>query len=104
RLRIDGSGLGSSAVAARFGTLAGVLRPEEILAGRIDHALAISVRCDSGTYVYPARQSSSSCASQGLPAAGAPPLGTRFQLALSAAQIDRLAVPDYRTLQAWIVP
>jgi hypothetical protein len=96
RLRIDGDGLGSSAVAARFGTLAGMLRPEEMLAGRIDHALAISVRCDSGSYVYPARHSSSSCAAQGLPADGAPPLGTRFQLALSRAQIDQLGVPEYR--------
>ena len=54
RTRIDGDGLGSYAVASRFGTLAGALRAEELQAGRINHALAISVRCDSGRYVYPA--------------------------------------------------
>ena len=44
RTHIDGDGLGSNAVAARFGTLAGTLRPEEIQAGRINHALALSVQ------------------------------------------------------------
>ena len=34
RTRIDGDGLGSYAVAARFGTLAGALRAEELQAGR----------------------------------------------------------------------
>ncbi len=93
--RIDGDGLGSYAVAARFGTLAGLLRPEELQSGSIDHALAISVRCDSGTFVYPASHGSSSCASQGLPAADAPAIGTRFQLALSPAQIDAFPAGPY---------
>jgi hypothetical protein len=95
--RLDGDGLGSYAVAARFGTLAGALRPEEIQAGQINHALAISVRCDSGAFVYPASHGSSSCASQGLgPNADAPAIGTRFQLAMTPAQIDALDVPAYR--------
>jgi hypothetical protein len=96
RTRIDGDGLGSGAVAARFGTLAGLLRPEELEAGQINHALAISVHCDSGTFVYPASQVSDSCASLGLPDADAPALGTRFQLAMTPAQIDALDVPAYR--------
>jgi hypothetical protein len=96
RTRIDGSGLGSYAVAARFGTLAGALRPEELETGRINHALAISVRCDSGRYVYPASHGSTPCADEGLPNAGAPALGTRFQLAMTPAQIDALPVPAYR--------
>jgi hypothetical protein len=96
RTRIDGDGLGSDAVAARFGTLAGTLRAEELEAGRIDHALAISVHCDSGGFVYPASHSGASCASQGLPNADAPPMGTRFQLAMTPAQIDALPVPSYR--------
>jgi hypothetical protein len=96
RTRIDGDGLGSYAVAARFGTLAGTLRAEELEAGTIDHALAISVHCDSGGFVYPASHSGASCASQGLPNADAPPMGTRFQLAMTPAQIDALPVPSYR--------
>ena len=96
RTRIDGDGLGSDAVAARFGTLAGLLRPEELQAGRINHALAISVLCDSGRFVYPASQRSTSCASLGLSDADAPAIGTRFQLAMSPARIDDLDVPDYR--------
>jgi hypothetical protein len=94
--RIDGDGLGSYAVAARFGTLAGALRPEEIQAGEINHALAVSVRCDSGTFVYPASHGSTSCASEGLPGADAPAIGTRFQLAMTPAQINALDVPAYR--------
>lgn len=96
RTRIDGDGLGSGAVAARFGTLAGALRAEELEAGTINHALAISVLCDSGTFVYPASQVSDSCASLGLPDADAPAMGTRFQFAMTPAQIDALDVPTYR--------
>lgn len=96
RTRIDGDGLGSGAVAARFGTLAGLLRPEELQAGHINHALAISVRCDSGAFVYPASQVSTSCASLGLPDADAPAIGTRLQLAMTPAKIDDLDVPAYR--------
>jgi hypothetical protein len=96
RTRIDGNGLGSYAVAARFGTLAGALRPEELEAGQINHALAISVRCDSGRFVYPASDSSTPCADEGLSNSDAPAVGTRFQLAMTPAQIDALAVPAYR--------
>jgi hypothetical protein len=96
RTRIDGDGLGSYAVAARFGTLAGALRPEELQAGQINHALAISVHCDSGSVVYPATHGSTSCASLGLPDADAPAVGARFQLAMTPAQINALDVPAYR--------
>ena len=96
RTRIDGDGLGSYAVAARFGTLAGTLRAEELEAGRINHALAISVRCDSGRFVYPASHAGASCASEGLPDNDAPAMGTRLQLAMTPADIDALPVPAYR--------
>jgi hypothetical protein len=96
RTRIDGDGLGSYAVAARFGTLAGTLRAEELEAGRINHALAISVRCDSGRFVYPASHAGASCAGEGLPDADAPAMGTRLQLAMTPAEIDALPVPGYR--------
>ncbi len=76
RVRIAGDGLGGSATAAHFAALAGVIRPEELAAGRIDHALFIVLRCSSsatgfgygarkqqswlGSYVYPARRSPAS--------------------------------------------
>lgn len=94
--RIDGDGLGSYAVAARFGTLAGTLRAEELQAGQINHALAISVHCDSGSFVYPASHSGWSCADDGLSTTDAPAMGTRLQLAMTPAEIDALAVPEYR--------
>jgi hypothetical protein len=96
RTSIDGDGLGSYAVAARFGTLAGTLRPEELQAGQINHALAISVRCDSGHFVYPASHSGAPCTDERLSDADAPPMGTRLQLAMTPAQIDALPVPWYR--------
>jgi hypothetical protein len=107
RLRIDGSGLGGRATAAHFGSLAGVIRPEELAAGHIDHALFIVLRCTgsgtsfgygvrqgrgTGSYVYPAQAGAGSCG-QG---AALPPLGARFQLAMSAAQIRALGVPAWK--------
>ena len=96
RTRIDGDGLGSDATASRFGNIAGAIRAAELAAGRIDHALFMTVYCDNGKYVYPAKKSGRSCASLGLPTAGAPAMGTRFQLAMSEAEIAALAVPDWK--------
>jgi hypothetical protein len=96
RTRIDGLGLGSGATAARFGNLAGVIRAAELAYGRIDHALFLTVHCDSGRYVYPAGGSGRSCAQLGRPTADAPPMGTRLQLAMSPLQIDALAVPGWK--------
>jgi hypothetical protein len=49
-----GSGLGGNAEAARLGLLGGLLRAPELLAGRIDHALAVSVQCVQRRDVWPA--------------------------------------------------
>jgi len=92
RTRIEGDGLGSDANAAHYGSLAGIIRAEEMRRGRIDHALFMLVRCDSGRKVYPAR-------GLGLPcdrSAGAPSQGTRFQLDMSPAEIDALRAPDWK--------
>jgi hypothetical protein len=110
RLRIDGSGLGSRATAAHFGSLAGVIRPEELAAGQINHALFITLRCTgsggsfgygerqsaghwTSGYVYPAQAGGSSCDSG---RAALPPLGARFQLAMSSAQIAALGLPAWK--------
>jgi len=88
RTRVDGDGLDSRATAAHFGGLAGVIRPEELAAGHIDHALFVVLKCTSG-HVAPAQGDGAQCA-------GAPPMGTRFQLTLSEAQIAALTVPAWK--------
>jgi len=96
RIRIDGDGLRSGGVAARFGNLAGVVRVAELASGRIDHALFATVRCSAGRFVYPAQGAGTSCASIGLPSENAPPLGTRLQLAMSSDEINELRVPAWK--------
>ncbi|HEV3230300.1 MAG TPA: hypothetical protein VGY97_12550, partial [Solirubrobacteraceae bacterium] len=92
KTRIDGTGLGSDAVAAQYGTAAGVLRAEELASGHINHALFLGVHCDSGTWVYPATKGGSPCSDP----TNAPPEGTRFVLTLTDPQIQALPVPDWK--------
>jgi hypothetical protein len=80
------------ATAANYAGLAGRLRAEELQAGQIDHALFIDVKCDNGSYVYPARKSGARCSN----AHGAPPMGTRLQLDYTPQQIDALRVPAWQ--------
>jgi hypothetical protein len=108
RSRIDGTGTDGRATAANFPNLAGIIRAQELAAGRIDHALFMVIRCTSGTtafgygtkpapsssqsaYVYPASHGGSRCEDPNVP-----PMGTRFQLAMSTAQIDALSVPNWK--------
>jgi hypothetical protein len=76
--------------------MAGKLRAEELAAGQIDHALFMSVRCDSGRAVYPATKGGLPCSAIGLPDADAPNMGTRFQLDLTDAEIGALPVPAWK--------
>lgn len=93
---VAGDGRGSAATAANFGNLAGIIRAPELEEGQIRHALFLVVKCDSGRFVYPATKSGRSCASAGLTNAGAPPMGARFQLAMTDAEIDALPVPAWK--------
>jgi len=108
RTRIDGNGLDSGGTAARFGNLAGMIRAPELAAGRINHALFIVLKCaargtgfgygtvagtQSSSWVYPASAGGSSCAAG---ESDAPPLGARFVLDMSAAQIQALAMPVWK--------
>lgn len=107
RTRIDGDGLNSGATAANFGNLAGIIRGPELAAGRIDHALFIVIGCSArgtsfgygtratstGSYVYPATHAGTPCPTD---SPDLPPLGTRFLLAMSPAQINALAVPAWK--------
>jgi hypothetical protein len=108
RTRIDGDGLASGATASNFGNLAGMIREPELAAGHIDHALFIVIKCAAkgtgfgygatttsygSSYVYPASHGGSTCAGDD---PNLPPLGTRFALAMSDAQIQALAVPSWK--------
>jgi len=111
RLPVTGSGVGGGATAANFGLTAGIIRPQELEAGQIDHALFIVLKCTSATgefgfgertaaagnanssYVAPATQGGARCSSG---EAGAPPMGAWFKLALSDEEIEALNVPAWR--------
>ncbi len=96
RTRIDGDGLGSEATAAGFANLAGVVRAAELAAGRIDHALFVTVHCDAGRAVFPARKSGRSCALLGESTDDAPPMGAHLWLAMSPDEIAALPVPEWK--------
>lgn len=97
RTRIDGDGLGSNATAAHFGGAAGIIRPSELAAGEINHALFLVVKCTNGRSVYPAGSGvGRACSEIGLPDAGAPPMGAHFYLDMSDAEIDAAPVPEWK--------
>jgi hypothetical protein len=98
RTRVNGSGIRvpNGATAAKFGLLAGVIRAREMQAGVINHALVFGTRCVADTYVYPAAGRARTCTSMGDSGLNAPPTGARFQLAMSAGEIDALAVPAWK--------
>jgi hypothetical protein len=92
---IDGNGLSSGAVAAGWGSLAGLIRGDELRAGRIDHMLFASTNCVSGT-VAPAVGNTTLCSSKGISNTDAPKLGQVLKLAYSDAEIDALNVPAWK--------
>ena len=76
-----------------FGNLAGIIRASELAAGEIRHALFMVIKCSSGTTVYPATGGAGSRCSN---AGGAAPMGARFQLDMSDAEIGSLHVPAWK--------
>ncbi|MFL5910941.1 MAG: hypothetical protein ACJ768_10275 [Gaiellaceae bacterium] len=96
RTRIGGSGLASGATAAGFGNLAGIIRAQELASGEIDHALFMIVHCDGGRTVYPARGRAFACSQEGRSNRAAPPLGARFQLDMSDAEIGAVRLPAWK--------
>jgi hypothetical protein len=91
---LNGDGLninkGVGATGAGYSLWAGVIRPQELIAGSIQHALFLVTPCASNLSVYPSisRLSDSVC-SQGVP------YGARLRLNLTPAQINALPVPSY---------
>jgi hypothetical protein len=95
KTRIDGNGLGSDAVAAQFGSLAGAVRPQELQAGLIDHALTIDVPCVNG-FVAPATKSGLECSAAGMSTSNRLSMGSHIQLNMSTAEINALGLPSWK--------
>jgi hypothetical protein len=93
----DAYGLGAKATASHFGLAAGIIRPEELVAGKINHALFMTVKCTNGTSVWPAGSGTGrSCSQMGLSNADAPAMGAHFYLNVPQAKIDALAIPYWK--------
>jgi hypothetical protein len=58
---LPGDGIEPDVTAAHFTGAAGMIRGEELAAGEINHALVVTISCDSGTYVYPATGRGAAC-------------------------------------------
>lgn len=91
---VDGDGRLGEATAARFGLLAGIIRAQELAAGRINHALFITVPCGatSPAFVAPALKGGSFCADN----TDRVPMGARLWLDMTQAEIDALAIPAWK--------
>lgn len=96
KLRIDGDGRGGGSTVANFGCLAGMIRSDELITGRIEHALFCTIQKSDGTNVYPALTSGAGSVASGDDKANYPPLGARFQLVYSDAEIEALAIPAWK--------
>jgi len=105
-----GNGLGSQGDAGQFGLSAGLVRPSELAAGRINHALVISVPCTNGSghsagFVFPAVQGDgAACGPNGSAATrDSPALGQLLRLNMTDAQIRSSAAPAWEKtiMTAW---
>ena len=97
KIRIDGDGLNSAATASRFGNLAGRIRAQEMEAGQINHGFFMAASTTATTSVYPAAKSDGN----NDPAAGYPPMGTRFQLQISDEELARFPPWKQTVLRAF---
>jgi len=97
---LSGDGLGTSAVggggatAALFSDTIGRPRVESLESGEIPHAITVVMNCSNGTGVYPSLTTGTGtrCSNP----TNAPPMGSRFQLDYSDAEIDALPAPAHR--------
>lgn len=99
KTRVDGDGLGSNATAAHFGLAAGVIRAQELKAGKVEHALFMGVKCTEARAkaVYPAAANTGEpCSERGSSNTNAPAMGSRFVLKMSDSEIAALSAPRWK--------
>jgi len=90
-------GLDAEATAAGFALSAGVIRPAELRAGEIDHALFMTVYCTNGKSVSPAVDNPGrSCSEIGRPEIAGPAMGQHFFLEMSEPEIRGLGLPVWQ--------
>ena len=95
----DATGRGAGATAAGLALSAGVVRPAELRAGEIDHALFMTVGCTNGRAVYPADHNGGTACGRGLVDGStevAPAMGQHFFLEMSEAEIEALPVAHWQ--------
>jgi hypothetical protein len=100
RTRIDGSAFDGGETTAWGGSrLAGIVRAQELMAGQINHALYVVVKCTTGGFVAPAYHPAGRCAD----ITNAPPAGLRMYLAYSEAEIAAAPWPEWKKaiVRAW---
>jgi hypothetical protein len=90
---ITGPGLVFGTTGAGYPLGAGVIREQEIVGGKINHALFIVAPCTANSSVFPSnwRSTDTQCAGN----AGAP-YGERFRLNMTDAQINALPAPAWK--------
>jgi hypothetical protein len=86
----------TSADAAGLAILPGLIRPEEIAAGVIDHAIRVTVPATDTAYLWPARHEA------GVDNAALPPMGLRLRLKASVdiagyPRVDRIILQALKT-------
>jgi hypothetical protein len=86
----------TSADAAGLAILPGLVRPEEIAAGVIDHAIRVTVPSSNAAYLWPARHEA------GTANAALPPMGLRLRLKASVSiagfpPVDRIILQAMKT-------
>ncbi len=64
----------TSADAAGLSVMAGLLRPDEVAAGAVDHAIRVTASCTRDAFIWPARHAA------GTDDRRCPPMGARFRL------------------------
>jgi hypothetical protein len=82
----------TSADAAGLSILAGLVRWDEVAAGRIDHAIRVTAPKTRNSFVWPARHAASSSSSAALP-----PMGQRFRL---KSTVDTSKLPSQARIVA----
>jgi hypothetical protein len=92
-----GFGINDQGTASGISELAGLLRPSELLSGKINHALTIDIPCSSDSYVYPANGPYADYCGEFFSESqtGAPANGQLLMLDMTPAQIADSGAPAW---------